>query len=125
MFKNLSKKPFSSHECRTRYGWYFEKQGFKWPVLVVESWKDKKGDKNEKLDVLLDLFFFMMTSFLLKDYCAHYAERTKIDGANSEFSGDRLSFLEAAVLDLATAVGRKVSILLRGEHKEQVQSATK
>ena len=41
---------------------------------------------------------------------------------------DRLiqqNFLEAAVLDLATAVGRKVSILLRGEHKEQVQSATK
>ena len=47
MFKNLSKKPLSTHECRARYGWYFEKQGFKWPVLVVESWKDKK--KRERM----------------------------------------------------------------------------
>ena len=60
-----------------------------------------------------------VTNIISKENCPTFISGNQYDRLIQQ------SFLEAALLDLATAVGRKVSILLRGEHKKQVQSATK
>ena len=48
-------------------------RGLSGQFSLLKAGKIKKGEKNEKLDVLLDLFF--TTSFLLKDYGAHHVTK--------------------------------------------------